>query len=114
MPDVEAYISQFKDVQKHKLEELRSLLQKLMPDAEECIAYKMPAFRTSQVVCYYAACKNHIGFYPTSKPILHFREALSTYKHSKGAVQFKLNEPFPDSLIADMIRFRLSDMKRNS
>lgn len=114
MSDVDAYISQFDELHKSKLIELHALLQKLMPDAEACIAYKMPAFRTSQVVCYFAAFKNHIGFYPTSKPILHFSVALSEFKHSKGAVQFQLNEPFPERLIADMIRFRLGDMKRNS
>ncbi len=114
MSDVDAYISQFEKLHKSKLIELRALLQKLMPDAEACIAYKMPAFRTSQIVCYFAACKNHIGFYPTSKPILHFSEALSKYKHSKGAVQFQLKEQFPERLIADMIQFRLADMKRNS
>lgn len=114
MSDVDAYIIQFEDLHKSKLYEIRALLQKLIPQAEECISYKMPAFRTSQVVCYYAAYKNHIGFYPTSKPILHFREALSKYKHSKGAIQFKLNEPIPESLITNLIRFRLANIRIDS
>lgn len=114
MFEVEAYINQLEGLHKTRLEEMRTLLKELMPEAAECIAYKMPAFRVKQTVCCYAACKTHIGFYPTSKPILHFSDALSKYNHSKGAIQFQLNEPFPETLITDIINFRLADIKRNS
>jgi uncharacterized protein YdhG (YjbR/CyaY superfamily) len=112
--EIEEYINCHEGVHKLRLEEMRTLLKKLMPQAEECISYKMPAFRTTQVVCCYAAYKHHIGFYPTSKPISQFSEALKKYKHSKGAVQFQIKEPLPTPLIMHMILFRLAEIKRSS
>ena len=50
-----------------------------------------------------------IGFYPTPSGITTFQDALSTYKTSKGAVQFPLDKPIPYDLIADMVRFRVGE-----
>jgi uncharacterized protein YdhG (YjbR/CyaY superfamily) len=64
------------------------------------------AFKKKKVVVYYAANKNHIGFYPTPSPIIEFQKELLSYKTSKGAIQFPLNEPFPKELIQRIIKFR--------
>jgi uncharacterized protein YdhG (YjbR/CyaY superfamily) len=111
MNAVDEYINQFEGEHKAKLMEMRMLLCALMPDAEECISYQMPAFRLHQMVCYYAAFKSHLGFYPTSKPIERFKDLLNSYKHSKGAVQFSLKTPLPEALISEMVQFRLNDIK---
>jgi uncharacterized protein YdhG (YjbR/CyaY superfamily) len=34
------------------------------PEAQEVISYRMPALRQKEVLIYYAAFKNHIGFLP--------------------------------------------------
>jgi uncharacterized protein YdhG (YjbR/CyaY superfamily) len=48
------------------LDELRELIKQTLPDAKEVISYNMPAFKQNKVLVYYAAYKNHIGFYPIS------------------------------------------------
>ena len=89
-----------------KLQELREIIKETLVDCEEVISYNMPAFKKKKVVVYYAANKNHIGFYPTPSPIIEFQKELLTYKTSKGAIQFPLNEPFPKELIQRIIKFR--------
>jgi uncharacterized protein YdhG (YjbR/CyaY superfamily) len=55
-----------------KLELLRQAIREVAPEAEEVISYNMPAFKLNKVLVYYSVNKNHIGFYPTPSPILHF------------------------------------------
>ena len=64
MNEVETYISQFKPEIQSRLEILRQLFFEVLPDTEESIRYKMPAFKVGKHHLYFAAYKRHIGFYP--------------------------------------------------
>jgi uncharacterized protein YdhG (YjbR/CyaY superfamily) len=59
----------------------------------------MPAFALKGNLVYFAAYKNHIGFYPTSSGIRTFRRELAKYETSKGTVRFPIGEPLPLKLI---------------
>lgn len=111
---IEAYYQQLSDVEAEKLQELHQIIKKAAPGAEEVISYGMPAFKQNWVLVYYAAAKNHIGFYPTPGAIVAFSDRLSHYKTSKGAIQFPWNEPLPATLVHEMVQFRIAeDMKLN-
>src|SRR5215203_2992013 len=108
--DVDAYIAMFTPEVREKLELIRQTISAAAPDAEETISYQMPAFKLdNRVLVYFAACKKHIGFYPASSGITAFREQISSYQSSKGAVQFPLDEPPPLALITEMVRFRVKE-----
>jgi len=62
---------------------------------------------------YFAACKNHLGFYPTAAGIASFKNELKSYPYSKGAVQFPHDKPFPLSLISKMVKYKLAENKKN-
>ena len=75
----------------------------------------MPAYKYHGVLVYFAAYKNHIGFYPTSEPIKVFAKEISVYKNSKGAVQFPLDKPLPHALIKRMVKYKMKyNISRNS
>lgn len=93
-----------------KLAELRSLIKATVPDVVETISYNMPAFKRKKILVYYAAYKNHIGFYPTSQPIIVFKDELKPYKTSKGAIQFPINQELPKDLIQAIVKFRLENL----
>lgn len=93
-----------------KLTELRSLIKATVPDVVETISYNMPAFKRKKILVYYAAYKNHIGFYPTSQPIIVFKDELKPYKTSKGAIQFPINQELPKELIQAIVKFRLENL----
>jgi uncharacterized protein YdhG (YjbR/CyaY superfamily) len=90
-----------------KLDELRAIIKEVAKECIETISYDMPAFKLKKVLVYYAAYKNHIGFYPTSQPIIAFEEELKPYKTSKGAIQFPLESAFPKELIQRIVKFRM-------
>lgn len=95
------------------LDRLRRAIKQAAPKATETISYGMPAFRQKRVLVYYAAHKEHIGFYPTPKPIVHFKEELEKYSSSKGAIQFPIDKSLPLSLIRKIVKFRVAEVSDN-
>ena len=69
----------------------------------------MPAFRLNGVLVYFAAFKNHIGFYPTSSGVAEFKKELSQYEVSKGTIRFPLDKPIPLDLIKKIVKYRVKE-----
>jgi uncharacterized protein YdhG (YjbR/CyaY superfamily) len=107
--NTDEYIAGFPENIQEMLNELRSAIRKAAPEAEETISYRMPAYRLNGILVYFAAQKNHIGFYPTSSGVNAFREELAAYKTSKGAIQFPLDKPIPLKLVSTIVKFRVKE-----
>ena len=110
--NTDEYISVFPESTQKKLQELRNAIKRAAPKATETISYNMPAYKLSSVLVYFAAYEHHIGFYPTPSALQAFKDEISKYKSSKGAVQFPLNEPLPLALITKMVKFRINELKQ--
>lgn len=91
------------------LHRIRKTIAGAAPDATEAIKYGMPTFVFHGNLVHFAACKNHIGFYPAPSAITKFRKALSAYSVSKGAVQFPLDKVMPIDLITRIVKFRVQE-----
>lgn len=107
--DTDSYIAAFPPETQQVLEQLRGIIKKAAPEAEEMISYQMPAYKLNGVLVYFAGYKNHIGFYPTGSGIAHFKNELKGYKTSKGTVQFPLDKKLPAGLITRMVKFRVNE-----
>ncbi|MGF7231618.1 DUF1801 domain-containing protein [Arachidicoccus sp.] len=77
------------------------------PDAREMISHNIPPYKQNKTLVYFAVAKNHLGFYPTALGIQNFKKELSSYKTSKGAIQFSLHDSLPKDLIQKIVEFRL-------
>lgn len=106
---IDEYISTYPKEIQLLLKNLRSIIKKAAPDSKEKISYNMPAFEQSGVLVYFAACKHHIGFYPTANPINVFKEELTPYKTSKGDIQLPIDKPLPVKLITKIVKFRIDE-----
>lgn len=104
------YIASFpKDIQVI-LNDIRKTIVKKAPDAVESLSYGMPAYKTNgKPLVYFAAYKNHIGFYATPQGHTEFAKELSKYKSGKGSVQFPLDQPMPLDLIGRIVEFRVKE-----
>ena len=103
------YIAAFpKDVQ-IILRQIRAAIKEAAPMAEETISYQMPAFKQKGILVWFAAFKNHIGFFPKVSAIEAFREELSDYELAKGTVRFPLDKPIPFDLVKKMVKFRVKE-----
>jgi uncharacterized protein YdhG (YjbR/CyaY superfamily) len=106
---IDEYIAVFPEDIQGELQKLRTVIHTAAPDATEKISYQMPTFYLNGNLVHFAALKNHIGFYPTPSGIENFKEELKSYKSSKGAVQFPLDQPLPLDLIARIVQFRVTE-----
>ena len=107
--DIDEYIAGFPPEVQLMLEELRATIKKAASEAQETISYQMPAFAFHGILVYFAAYKNHIGFYPTGSGIEHFKNEVSAYETSKGTVRFPLDQPIPLDLISKIVKFGVKE-----
>ena len=106
---MDAYIRSFDSPQKEMLQQLRSLIKKAAPGAEEIISYKMPAYRLNGMLVYFAGYEHHIGFYAVPSANIKFKKELEGYKTSKGTIQFPLGKRLPAGLITRIVKFRVKE-----
>ncbi len=85
-------------------------MRQAAPDAQETISYQIPAFTLHGQLVYFAAFKNHIGFYP---PITggdqQFKKAIAVYAGPKGNLKFPLDQPIPYPLIEKIVKIRAKE-----
>ena len=106
---IDEYIRGYpRDVQK-KLSDLRATIRKAAPDAVEKISYRMPTFFQRKNLVHFAAYDHHIGFYPAASGIAAFKDEMTEYVTSKGAVQFPIDEPLPLDLVTRVVKFRVAE-----
>jgi uncharacterized protein YdhG (YjbR/CyaY superfamily) len=86
------------------LEEIRTLIKSIVPEAEETISYQMPAFKLQRVFIYFAAFKRHIGIYPPVENDENLVEALGPFRGERGNLRFPLDQPMPYDLISRVVQ----------
>ena len=110
--NTDEYIESYPEDVQELLKKVRTAIRKMAPDAEEFISYGMPAYKLNgKPLVYFAAFKNHIGFYATPTGHEEFAEELSKYKQGKGSVQFPIDKKLPLDLISKIVKFRVKENK---
>jgi len=108
--DIDGYIAKYPIKVQKILEQIRMTIRKAAPEAQETIGYQMPAFALKGHLVYFAAFKNHIGFYP---PVTggddKFKKEKSIYEGPKGNLRFPLDKPIPYTLIGKIVKFRVKE-----
>jgi uncharacterized protein YdhG (YjbR/CyaY superfamily) len=106
---IDEYIATFPKQVQVILEEFRRAVREAAPNAEETISYKMPAFKQNGILVWFAAFKNHIGFFPKVSAIETFKDELSGYELSKGTIRFPFNKPIPFDLVKKIVKLRVKE-----
>ena len=105
---IDEYIADQQSEVQPILTNVRNIIRAAAPEAEERISYRMPCFWQGGPLIYFAAMKNHLGIYPTASGMKAFKDRLSSYKTSKGAIQFPYNKPIDYELIAEITKSRVT------
>jgi uncharacterized protein YdhG (YjbR/CyaY superfamily) len=107
--NVDEYIALYPAATRKGLNTLRKTIRQAAPKAEETISYNMPAYKLNGMLVFFAAMKNHYGFYPTASPMKVFREKLTPYETSKGAIRFPLDKPVPVKLVSEIVKWKVKE-----
>ena len=116
--DIDAYLADVPEPGRSTLEEVRRRILAVVPDAEQCISYQMPAFRVpgpkkgnGKVVAGFAAFAKHLSYLPHSGTILPAHDdELAGYQRTKSSLHFAFDEPLPADLVATLVRARLAEI----
>ena len=69
--EIDAYLAELDEPERGTLEALRRTILEVVPDAEQCISYGMPAFKVGgKAVAGFAAFKHHLSYFPHSGTVL--------------------------------------------
>ena len=102
---VEEYIEAQEETVRPRLREIRDILRKALPEAEECISWSMPTYRKGRNIIHFAATKKHIGIYPGGEATTVFAEELAGMDVSKGTIRLPHDQEIPAALIDKIARW---------
>jgi uncharacterized protein YdhG (YjbR/CyaY superfamily) len=107
--EIDEYLDDLDEPKRTTLRQLRDTIISVIPDAEECISYRMPAFRVQgKVIAGFAAFTNHLSYLPHSASVFAELETeVAAYPHTKGALRFPVDEPLPRALVVQLLDVRL-------
>lgn len=83
-----------------------------MPEAEDAIAWSMPAFKLGgKAFVGYAAFKDHYSFFPMSTQAIDaHRDELGSHATGKGTISFEYGRPLPVRLVKKVVKTRLAEV----
>ena len=110
--EIDAYLASLDQPHQSTLQNVRSTIVEIIPEAEQCISYGMPAFRLhGKIVAGFGAFKQHLSFFPHSGWVLEvLRDEVSSYSTSKGTLRFPVDTPLPRQLVERLIAVRLDQV----
>ena len=110
--DIDTYLAGLDEPKRSTLEALRQSILEVVPGAEQCISYGMPAFRVhGKVVAGFAAFKQHLSYLPHSGSVLPaLSDELAGYEMTKSSLHFPIDEPLPKRLVKKLVTARLEQL----
>jgi uncharacterized protein YdhG (YjbR/CyaY superfamily) len=114
--EIDEYLRGVEEPGRSTLQTLRRTVLEIVPDAEEVISYRVPAFRVGgETVAGFAAFKNHLSYLPFSGSVLpKLAHELDSYTMTKSSLHFPVDRPLPKALVKKLIKLRLAQVGRRS
>jgi uncharacterized protein YdhG (YjbR/CyaY superfamily) len=93
------------------LRQLRQVMRRVAPKAEETISYGMPYYSYHGRLVYFAAFRDHVSLFVMGASQRLFARQTKKYKSGRATLQFPLGTALPTSLITKLIRARLNEVQ---
>ena len=110
--DIDRYLAALDEPKRGTLEALRQSILEVVPQAEQCISYGMPAFKLhGKTVAGFAAFSHHLSYLPHSGSVFPaLGEDLAGYEMTRGSLHFAIDKPLPKRLVKKLITTRLRQL----
>lgn len=114
--EVDEYLWGLDEPKRSTLQALRRTILEIVPDAEQVISYRVPAFRVSdKTVAGFAAFKDHLSYLPFSGSVLgQLADELKGYTMTKSSLHFPVDRPLPKSVVRNLVAVRLAELRQTS
>jgi uncharacterized protein YdhG (YjbR/CyaY superfamily) len=110
--EVDEYLRGIDEPKRTTLQQLRRTILEIVPDAEQVISYRVPAFRVrGKTVAGFAAFKDHLSYLPFSGSVLdQLGDDLEGYTMTKSALHFPVDRALPKPLVQKLIAVRTEEI----
>ena len=110
--EIDEYLRAVEEPKRRTLETLRRTVLEIVPEAEQVIFYRLPAFRVhGKTIGGFAAFKNHLSYLPFSGSVLpRLADQLAGYTMTKSSLHFPVDRPLPKALVRKLIAARLAEI----
>jgi uncharacterized protein YdhG (YjbR/CyaY superfamily) len=110
---IDEYLATVKGERRAALDKLRKTIRSIVPKAEECISYSIPAFRLDgRVVAGFVATKKGCSYFPFSGSTLAtLARELEDYDQTKSALHFDPKKPLPAALVRKLLKARIAEKR---
>ena len=101
---VDEYVAGLPDDVRDRMQTLRALVHRVVPGAEEKIAYAMPTFTLDgRSVVHLAAWKKHIALYPLPELPAELAAEAERWRGAKDAMHLPHGESLPTALLEQVL-----------
>jgi uncharacterized protein YdhG (YjbR/CyaY superfamily) len=109
--EIDQYLGALDEPKRATLAQLRDTIVAIVPEAEQCISYGMPAFKLrGKTIAGFAAFKGHLSYVPHSGSVIsQLAEETEAYKKTKGSLHFPVDEPLPKTLVKKLLDARMAE-----
>jgi uncharacterized protein YdhG (YjbR/CyaY superfamily) len=108
---IDEYLATLDEPKRTTLRSLRDTIMAIVPEAEQCISYGMPAFKLrGKTIAGFAAFKSHLSYLPHSGSVIpQLAEETAAYTFTKGSLHFPVDEPLPEALVSKLLEARIAE-----
>jgi uncharacterized protein YdhG (YjbR/CyaY superfamily) len=110
-PAIDEYLAGASPKSRALLQKLRKTIHSIVPQVEECIGYRLPAFRyQGRIVAGFSATTTGCSYYPFSGTTLKtLASDIEGYTQTKSALHFGPDDPLPASLVRKLLKARIAE-----
>jgi uncharacterized protein YdhG (YjbR/CyaY superfamily) len=110
---IDGYLASVSGDRRVALEKLRKTIRSIVPEAEECISYRIPAFRLGgEIVAGFCARADGCSYFPFSGTTFRtLAKEIAPYDHTKSSLHFDAEAGLPTSLVRRLLKARIAERK---
>ena len=107
--EIDQYLEGLDEPKRETLAQLRQAILDVLPEAEQGMSYRLPAFKVrGKTIAGFAAFKTHLSYLPHSGSVFpELKDELKGYTTSTGALRFDIGHALPAPLVEKLIAVRL-------
>ncbi len=109
--EIDHYLESLDERKRATLTELRDTIAAIVPDAQQCLSYGLPAFKLrGKTIAGFAAFKRHLSYLPHSGSVIaQLAKETEGYTKTKGSLHFPVDTPLPEQLVQKLLATRMAE-----
>ncbi|MCC6818116.1 MAG: DUF1801 domain-containing protein [Bacteroidia bacterium] len=108
---IDEYIALWPSKEQKILQQIRTCIKRIAPDAKEVISYQMPTFKQDGILMHFGMFQNHYSLFPGSEPLEYFASELKEFETSKGTIKIPKVMAVPEKLIETIVLHNIEKIK---